>query len=578
MRHLTTFLLSPLVFLLLIAAASADSGHITLLTVTSEGEAGGTADLYLTVQPGNGAIFIDSFPLTRIDTQSSVRYANRIACDLIQEDCSRYDFFYTIRANSAIVGGPSAGAAITVLTVAVLDNQPIDQDAAMTGTINSGGIIGPVAGVGAKVNGAEHAGITKVLIPSLTAPEEIFGNGTNLSNASLAAQPGLIRELSTDKVSVIGVATVEDALLEFTGKNYSKELEPLAVPQSYTEHMERIAVDICGRSSLLESRIAERGLEYNDTNNYTTRIEQSGSRDYSRASLCFSKNIELSTALLANTSVEERYDLYRQLRVQAQELDNSVRNTTISTISDLETYAIVKERLMEAQQILDEVNATDPDHAQLAYSQERLLSAASWSTFFGIAGEELELDQLHLQRACLAKLAEADERINYVKLYAPSVTLESERLLALAQEHSTTEPVLCIFSASKAKAQANLLANAISVDKSGVDALVSQKLGAAGVVLRKQQEKGFFPILGYSYVQYASDLRTVNPYSALSFSEYALELSNLDIYFPQERGFRFPPQIVEGFLLFTFGTLFGASVVFFILRQKAAAPAARKKR
>jgi len=142
-------LLAASLFLVAIPPSGAQSGHIQLLTVaeTPNGEVGGLADLYLDVRPGSGAIFIDSYPLTRIDTQISTRYANEIACDLIQEDCTKYDFFYTIRASSSVVGGPSAGAPIAALTASVLGGLALAKDTIMTGTITSGGVIGPVAGV-----------------------------------------------------------------------------------------------------------------------------------------------------------------------------------------------------------------------------------------------------------------------------------------------------------------------------------------------------------------------------------------------------------------------------------------------
>jgi uncharacterized protein len=564
------FAMLLLLSLILVAAAHAQSGHITLLTVADEGTLrGGTADLYLVVRPGNGAIFIDSFPLTRVDTQASVRYANKIACDMLQVDCGRYDFFYTIRANSAIVGGPSAGAAITVLTVAVLDNEPLDQETAMTGTINSGGIIGPVAGVTAKVSGARSAGISKVLIPALTSPDNT-SNATNVSMPDqLPLQNGVDATLSDDRVTVVRVSTVEEALYEFTGKDYRKELPDLVVPQEYAERMGGISAEICDRSAELETDVAAMGRVYNDTNNYTQRIEHVNGNPYSRASLCFSKNIELARLLLQNTSNTTRHDLYRALRVQVQELDTQTRERSIETIGDLETYAIVMERVREAQQLLDTVDALNPDGDSLAYAQERLLSAHSWSTFFGMDSTPVQLDPLYLQRACLSKISEAEERISYVELYAPQAVLESHTLLEEAKRLAAVEPILCIFTASKSKAQANLLANAISVDRASVDALVQQKLDADLFILKKQQDKGFFPILGYSYMQYASDLRKDNPYSALTFSEYALELSNLDIYFPREERFYIPPHVLEGLILFSLGAVFGAGVAIFFLGKYA---------
>jgi uncharacterized protein len=593
-------LLSAIIILVTIAAATATqvhaaSGHITLLTVSDEEHnLGGTADLYLTVKPGDGAIYIDSFPLTRVDTQSSVRYANQIACDMLQEDCSRYDFFYTIRANSAIVGGPSAGGAITVLTAAVLDNQKLDQHIAMTGTINSGGIVGPVAGINAKVHGAKSEGITKVLIPALTSTPDLYANASKENDSETANQTnetnnattgptvkqeplqlGRVPELSDNQIEVIRVGTVEEALQEFTGKNYSQRLKALEVPSEYSRRMTAIADDICNRTATLDAQV--QGLNYSDTHNYTQQIQNMSTLDhqYSRASICFSKNIELATTLLTNMTADNRTRLYRDLRIQAKDLNAKTKNTSISTINDLETYAIVKERVIEAQDILDADDAQEP--ANLAYAQERLVSAKSWSMFFGMPGKEVQLDSDYLQQACLAKIGEAEERISYVRIYAPSLVDDSESLLEEAQGYSSNEPILCIFTASKAKAQANVLADALSIGQENVDALIQQKLEADTVTLEKQQEKGFFPILGYSYMQYAGDLRHRTPYSALIFSEYALELSNLDMYFPQKHRMHLPPGFSDAAILFGLGALFGAGISIFVIgKQMNARKAAAK--
>jgi len=52
--------------------------------------------------------------------------------------------------------------------------------------------------------------------------------------------------------------------------------------------------------------------------------------------------------------------------------------------------------------------------------------------------------------------------------------------------------------------------------------------------LVRVQKKGIFPIIGYSYYEYGNSLKESDKYSALLFSEYALEFSNLDIYFPKK--------------------------------------------
>ena len=289
---------------------------------------------------------------------------------------------------------------------------------------------------------------------------------------------------------------------------------------------------------------------------------------YSRASICFSMNIEISSLITGNMTLSERQLLLAHAVNDTGTLDNATKARAITTISDLETYAIVKERIIEARQLLDTIDANNPDARDLSYANERLMSADTWSAFFGMPGRRVQLDTAYLQNACLSKMSEAEERINYVRFYTPSLVSESEQLLSDARDESMYEPILCIFTASKAKAQANLLASAISVGKEQVDALILQKLNADEIVLKKQQEKGFFPIIGYSYTQYAADLRDPMPYSALTFSEYALELSNLDLYFPNEQPYHFPEQLWIASLLFLSGALFGIAFTFFASTPK----------
>src|SRR3989338_167888 len=156
-------------FILLLIAPSiyAKQGHLKLLAVkeTETGYEGAIADLYLEIKDGSGRVFFDTFPLAKVDTQISARFAKDIACSYIDRDCSIYDFIYTIRADSPIIAGPSAGSAITLLTLSLLDGFKLDESISITGTINSGGIIGPVGGIKEKIDAAKEAGLRKVLIP-----------------------------------------------------------------------------------------------------------------------------------------------------------------------------------------------------------------------------------------------------------------------------------------------------------------------------------------------------------------------------------------------------------------------------
>ena len=121
--------LTVLVIVLLLSTTAPKKGHIKLLAVNDlpgEEDQGSIADLYLEIKPGAGRVFIDTLPASKLDTQMSTRLAKNIACELTEKDCSRYDFFYTIRSDSVIVGGPSASAATAILTASVLEGRKLN--------------------------------------------------------------------------------------------------------------------------------------------------------------------------------------------------------------------------------------------------------------------------------------------------------------------------------------------------------------------------------------------------------------------------------------------------------------------
>ena len=86
----------------------------------------------------------------------------------------------------------------------------------------------------------------------------------------------------------------------------------------------------------------------------------------------------------------------------------------------------------------------------------------------------------------------------------------------------------CLFKASLAKAEANAFLSIIGVSSERLKSIVSRKLNAAKEEISKEES---FPILAYSYYEYANTLLEDQPATALTYAEYALELANLDIYF-----------------------------------------------
>src|SRR3989338_4543954 len=556
MKKIIILMLVLLLFLLPNAAVK--QGHMRLLAVTetSNGDVGGIADLYLEIKPGTGRVFLETFPLTKVDTQISTRFAKEIACDFLDADCSKYDFFYTITADSSIIGGPSAGSAIAILTISMIKGVPLNDEVAVTGTINSGGVIGPVGVIEAKIDAAERAGMKKVLIPmgeyfdtNQTAYNESTDNEINQSlNETVNLSVG--KEF---KIEIKEVATLDEALFEFTGKSFRERKTNITISQNYADTMKELAIQLCSRSTKLRNRISNltdnstkgildnalnlsaRGKEYFESNKF-----------YSSASFCFGSNVEFNHLILLDlnlTSTEITEKIY-ELRGEIESFDAEIENKELKTVTDLESYMTVKERLIEANEFVDLVQESFDNNntnlRNLAYAMERLNSAKSWAEFLNNEGREFDFNNETVRNACSTKLSEVEERLQYVEIYLPQSLESTRKELGYAyNDRDEGNFELCLSKASKAKANVDTVLSVFGVRNEDVKRVVDKKLEIVESTLVEETEKGVFPIVGYSYFEYANSLKEDDPFSALLYSEYALELSNLYIYFKTQKAEKF---------------------------------------
>lgn len=512
-RHL---ILAALLLLTLPLVTAARSESIELLTVseTENGtrEVGGTATMNLQISPGSGNVFIDSFPLTQLDTQISTRFAKEVACDFTNRDCDNVNFYYTIRASSSVVGGPSAGAAASVLTSTVLNNHSLSDNTIMTGTINSGGYIGPVGGIDAKIRSAANNGYETIIIPKYSSV-----NQQTIVNES----PSLDEDIDVETVT-----TLPEAYEAFTGANEPRR-QSINVSSEYNRVMEGIATDLCQRNDQLlqEANLPENTTVYNESieakQNAQAAIQQNGY--YSAASYCFTANIDLRETILENRSEDERALIKQGVIQDARALLDNVQARDIETISDVEASIIVKERLYE---VLDE---SVQDERSTAYLVERLDSARAWQSFFNFSSPRIELDQEYLREACLTKKREAEERVRYLDFFLQSIERYEADLDDVEETYQSGDYTYCLFQASQLKADANSVITGRGIEGEYQQSYVQDKLRISQKQIANQND--YFPILGYSYYTYAQDLQEDQPGLAAVFSEYAAEFSALDMYF-----------------------------------------------
>lgn len=205
--------------------AEPSAGHtvtMELPAVDSHGN-GVTTQLVVETKNGTGKTLANiDVLLFWVDTQQSIQAARTAAEKLTGVDTSSIDLIYGINANNiSLVGGPSAGAALTIATIAALEGKQLAPDVMITGTIEDDGSIGPVGGVYEKARAAKPAGAKTFLVPpnesteTFTAPVETCDKAPGRIFCQTVYQTQTV-DIGTDLgITVKEVSNVRDALPYF---------------------------------------------------------------------------------------------------------------------------------------------------------------------------------------------------------------------------------------------------------------------------------------------------------------------------------------------------------------------------
>ncbi|MEM5871803.1 MAG: S16 family serine protease [Candidatus Aenigmatarchaeota archaeon] len=191
---------------------------ITVPAIDEEGN-GMTVTFNVQLVPGNGRILVNIDKiLFWTDTQNSIRIATKVASNITGKNLTDYDIIYTIITNATSVEGPSAGAALTLLTIGVLENKKINEKIFITGTINPDGSIGQVSEILKKAKVAKEAGAEVLLVPPFQSKEikyetkrycEKFGIAEICTIESLPIKINISDEVG---IKVIEVSNIKDAM------------------------------------------------------------------------------------------------------------------------------------------------------------------------------------------------------------------------------------------------------------------------------------------------------------------------------------------------------------------------------
>ncbi|MBN2095386.1 MAG: hypothetical protein JW727_05025 [Candidatus Aenigmarchaeota archaeon] len=492
------------------------------------GEEGVMATLTVNVRDGSGHVYVDTWPLAKIDTQASARISKEVACETLFIDCSKYDFFYTIRSDAEIVGGPSGGAATTVATLASLLDLEINNHVLITGTINPDGSIGPVSGILEKAQASSEKGYL-FLVPEgqsiiTTAKEDPLDLG-------LYAKENL-------NLSVKEVGNINQAFSYFTNYKIKDVNIKFRKTEGYQKVMDGFGVELINHSKELREECLTKAKKSKIDYNLREELLELCSKSPEEAEDEFKKKNYYSAASIAfSNSISYRHGIRMAEFLSSPDKKEYARDYlsslkpadfTIDT-NNIELFAIIEERYSEAEENLDSgwKEYYSGEYSQSiyygAYAEERLYTAELWNQHSEEFPVYVATSSENLSSIATETISDAYALLTYSSLLTVnSFSTEADMLIERARESQkkgnyTTAIVLAL----KARANAELASELAG--KTDYTSLIELHRKRALISINQTSS-----ILGQSYFEYAETLKGSNEVAAVTYYTYAEKLSKLN--------------------------------------------------
>ena len=551
------------------AVASTESGYvgvISTITVTIQSQ-------------GSGRVFVDTLPLTQVDMQGSARLAVKVASALVQNDrgCevnpSSYDYFFVVRTSSPIIGGPSAGAVMTVATIALLENWTIDKNTVMTGMINPDGSVGPIGGIIQKLDAAFSVGAKRFLIPkgqgtyTEVVQETVSSNGWVRTISKPVTRN--VQDYSDEKgydIEVVEIAEINQAVENFTGYIFTFEgSENEISTEDYISSMKPLATSLLDEASNNYQQITEKLENADIPNSFPNYYKNSISNDLSVAdeylqesekwyneglyytstsksfqSLIYSRYVNYTCDFFNSEDNEYLEKLINDVQSFYNNASEIAKNAQVEGFITLQSVGAAQRRASEAKITLENViNAYDSVNsysdvigllADLAFVVERCNSITWWIGIGEKFQETITIDNSTLENLALEYIEEAQQSVIYSSVlleemgstYGESASYlsDAEEMLAIARDDLDHNlPAAALFEALDSLVNANV---AIELLGTNAEEKLDYSSEAAISNIAKNRKQGIEPVLAVSFYEYAESLRNESNYNAaLTYYKYA---------------------------------------------------------
>jgi uncharacterized protein len=533
-------------------------GVISTITVTIQGN-------------GSGRVFVDTLPLTDVDMQGSARLAVKVASALVSSDTRSHldpvdcDFFFVVRTTSPMIGGPSAGAIMTVAVIALLENWTLSNNTIMTGMINPDGSIGPIGGIPYKIDAAYTVGATRFLIPKgqMTYTEMVTEyqniNGILWQNTYPVTRNVSEYAMTNYGMDVFEVEDINDALLYFTGwtfpmkessdkittEDYIAAMRPLAtsllneaqesyqnashqfndttIPNRYPNYYRNQVTDFLNNA---EDRVLESSHWYDDEVYYTSTSKsfQSLIDSHFVSYACEYFNSENQSVYVRSLLNETFFSYHTQAQI--------AKDAPINGMVTLQCVGAAQQRIDEAASYLSEANTSfdSSDYLtalyKIAYAKERIESVQWWlniSTPFHDSGE---INESLIKTLAEEYLDDAQQAIVYSDIIinemgeTSSYLNDAKDLLQTARdEHGSGYSAAALFGSFESLVKANLaleLVDGVTNDK------LERARERASASITEIRNIGIEPVLAVSYYEYGQSLANESSIdTAIVYYKYA---------------------------------------------------------
>ena len=509
---------------------------------TENGDEGVLLSAQVIVTNGTGHVFVDTNPYTQVDLQGSARLAAMVASDVLGIDQKAYDFYYIIDISSPIIGGPSAGGALTVATIAAIKNWTLKPDVVMTGMINPDESIGPVGGIPFKLEAAAAKNATLFLIPQGQSNVTITKTITTTKGAFVVTQEtqenvdvvDLGKNLS---VTVKEVGTIQDAVLAFTGNEIKRPAyQGTILTPSYLNLLEPLATNLKKESGSMydeTAQLAPKSQSLQQAKDILSSADKmyGDKKYYAATSSYFNAMIDMRFAQWSDgyskASDKEQYltELVNKVEQQIQLSESDLDNFTLYGVSDVEAVGAAESRITGSMAKLDEakkLNDTNEKIFSLAFANERARTAQWWLTL-ALPGEKTVPENILKDRAGWY-LSQAQSINTYMQALLSESGAHAGILTGADEDITNAQTELergyyagAIFDSLQATITASTSIGLLGTTDARLK--VEESNESARAAINEARMAGIEPTLAVSAYEYAETL--TNPFDKISQYSYA---------------------------------------------------------